>query len=84
MDMIREGENHYLEGNLAEARVCFLNALRNDPDNKEVYNNLGVTCFQDRQHDRAVDYFEKALSIDPFYRDGVMNFCALLKRMGCE
>ena len=60
-----------------------MNALKNDPENKEVYNNLGVTCFQDRNQDQALDCFERALSIDPFYRDGVINFCALLKQMGC-
>lgn len=74
-----EGEAFFAEGNLAEAKDRFLAAVKDDPQDKNALNNLGVIAFQEKQIDHAARYFSQCLSIDPFYLDGVLNFCQLLK-----
>jgi Tfp pilus assembly protein PilF len=77
-----EGEAFFAEGNFAEAKDRFLAVVKDDPQDKNALNNLGVIAFQEKQIDHAARYFSQCLSIDPFYLDGVLNFCQLLRR--CE
>ncbi len=46
---------------LDTAQKAYENALRFGAPESEVYNNLGVLAFQRNQHDRAMDYFQKAI-----------------------
>lgn len=63
--LLCEGEEHFAKGEIEKARGVFEQILRNNPDNKEALNNLGVLAFQDEQFDRARNYFSRALKIDP-------------------
>ena len=74
-----EGEALFAEGNITEAKDRFLAAVKDDLKDKEALNSLGVIAFQENRNDHAAQYFSQCLSIDPFYLDGVLNFCELLK-----
>ncbi len=60
---LREGEALFSKGNIEEAEKLFLDLLENDPDNKEAYNNLGVISFQNRELEKAINYFDNSFLI---------------------
>ena len=75
----KDGEKLYAEGKLDPARVQFLQAIKENPDDKVALNNLGVIACEQNQIGQAAQYFTKCISVDPFYLDGVLNFCDLLE-----
>jgi len=80
-DRLRQGETLFADGKIEKAEKCFLKILEHDPQNKEVLNNLGVIAFQSQQIENAIDYFDKSLKLDPFYKDAVLNYTHLLKEL---
>ena len=78
-DKLKQGEAHFAEGKIEEAEKCFLEILNEDPKNKEAYNNLGVISFQRQDFEQALGYLTKVLEIDPFHKDAILNYSALLK-----
>jgi len=53
------------EGRMAEAALCFQQALRFNPDYLVALENLGNAYRQQRQWDQARAAFERALTVDP-------------------
>ncbi|MGR3292729.1 MAG: tetratricopeptide repeat protein, partial [Candidatus Scalindua sp.] len=62
---LNEGETLFADGKIEEAEKCFLSLVENDLECKEAYNNLGVIAFQKDDKEKAIDYFTRALEIDP-------------------
>lgn len=56
-------------GDLPQARRLYQEALRQNPQNADVLNGLGVIALRDNQPDQAERFFRSALRIDP--NDGV-------------
>ena len=79
---LMDGNELFAEGKIEDAEKCFLDVLKQDPDNKEAFNNMGVIAFQKKRFYEAVDYFSKALTLDHNYVDANVNFCQLLIMMG--
>jgi len=77
--VLKYGEALFAQGQAEEAKKCFWEILRKEPANKEAYNNLGVIAFQQEDMETAIDYFTKALKIDPYYKDAIHNYWFLLK-----
>ena len=75
---IETGEKLFAGGNHTEAIQVFCEVLEHDPANKEAYNNLGVIAFNMGEFDTAGHLLTKCLSIDPFYKEGIINFFMLL------
>ena len=75
---LNEGERLFTEGNIEEAEKIFLKILKQNPDSKEVLNNLGVTAFQQRKINEAADYFSRSIALDDCYLDAITNLCELL------
>jgi len=80
-DTLRQGEALFAEGKIEQAEKWFLKKLEKEPQNKEVFNNLGVIAFQCQQINKAIEYFNESLQIDPFYKEGVLNYSYLLKEL---
>lgn len=80
-DKIKQGEALFIEGKIEQAEKCFLKILEKEPKNKEAFNNLGVIAFQCQQIDKAIEYFNESLKIDPFYKESVLNYSYLLKEL---
>ena len=53
----------------SEALFRFEQAVRKDPGNPRIYNNLAVACEATGQFDKALEYYRKALQMDPGNRD---------------
>ncbi|MEW5993187.1 MAG: tetratricopeptide repeat protein [Candidatus Zixiibacteriota bacterium] len=82
MTAVEEGELLFNEGRFDEARERFLEAAQSEPTSVEALNNLGVIAFQQKQPGQAAQYFARALEIDPFHVETILNYCALLKSLG--
>lgn len=73
------GEQLFAAGNIAEATACFQSVLQRDPSNAQAANNLGVIAYQRGDSLEALDYFSRALRIDPDYPEPSHNILDLLK-----
>ena len=81
MNNISEGEKLFEEGKIKEAKELFLTVLENGNSCKETYNNLAIISIQENNIMSAIEYFTKALEIDPFYKTTVLNYTDLLRTM---
>ena len=81
MNNISEGEKLFEEGKIKEAKELFLTVLENGNSCKETYNNLAIISIQENNIKSAIEYFTKALEIDPFYKTTVLNYTDLLRTM---
>ncbi len=76
---LSNGEALFADGKIEEAEKCFLSLVKNYSECKEAYNNLGVIAFQNDDKEKAIDYFTRALEIDPLYIDAIVNYTNLLR-----
>ena len=81
-EKLKQGETLFADGRIEEAEKFFLNILEQDSQNKEALNNLGVIAFQGQKIEHAIDFFDRSLQIDPFYKEAVLNYAYLLKELG--
>ena len=72
----------FKEGKYKESIDAFHSVLETEPDNAEVYNNLGVaySCAADFEH--AETYFVKALELDPQLAQAYINLSDLYYKAG--
>jgi len=77
-ETMRTAELLVHENKLEEAEEQFLLVIQKDPENKEAYNNLGFIAFSQRNTEKAIFLFKKALDIDPLYIDAIINLCNIL------
>ncbi|MCW5520814.1 tetratricopeptide repeat protein [Aureitalea sp. L0-47] len=52
--------------------------VKSDPNNPELYYNLGVSSSDIGQKDKAKEYYQKALSLDPKYTNAKINLAQLI------
>ena len=62
---IAEAKRHHHAGNLHAAEQLFRQALEMDPHRAETWYFLGVLHSQQRRFEEAIEYLQKATSIDP-------------------
>ena len=72
----------FKEGQYKESIDAFHSVLETEPDNAEVYNNLGVaySCVADFEH--AETYFIKALELDSQLAQAYINLSDLYYKGG--
>jgi len=73
IDVIKKGEALFAAGNLEQAKNCFTDILTKDENSLGALNNLGVIAFQKNDIPVAIEYFKRALLIDPAYADAREN-----------
>ncbi len=76
---LHTGEQLFSEGQVEAAKHVFLEILEEDPNNPEILNNMGVIEYSQENVQEAVDYFLKALLIEPDYQDALMNLALLYR-----
>jgi tetratricopeptide (TPR) repeat protein len=59
------GKNFDGRQNALMAERYYTAAIQIDPQNISAYNELGVLYMNRKNYDRAVEYFKKAISLDP-------------------
>ncbi|MCP4748717.1 MAG: tetratricopeptide repeat protein [Desulfobacteraceae bacterium] len=61
------GVIHLAWDQLKQAELCFRQALISQPEMHEAYYNLGIVCQKQGRFEAGLDYYAKALSINPEY-----------------
>jgi tetratricopeptide (TPR) repeat protein len=63
----------------SEALFRFREAERLDPQNPRIQNNLGVAYEAAGDYDKALDYYKKALKMDPNSKDLRANYARFVE-----
>ncbi|WP_339921847.1 tetratricopeptide repeat protein [uncultured Cyclobacterium sp.] len=58
-----EGAKHFLNQAFEKAAACYKIAYELDPENTSILNNMGLYFHQQKDYDKAIIYFEKAINI---------------------
>lgn len=61
-----------------EAIRLFKDAIKYDKSNYRAYNNLGAVLSRRGEHEKAFEFFEKAIKAKPDYFDGLYNYAHVL------
>jgi hypothetical protein len=75
--LLRDGAAWLHEGNFEAARRRFLEALEVDDAVPEAYNGVGVTYRMRNDLPRALEWYKKALAVDPDFGDAYYNMACV-------
>ena len=76
--MRSEADLAYKMGDMARYDAIMNEVIKSDPNNPELYYNLGVGAAQNGQTEKALGYYKKALEIKPDYDIAQINIAALM------
>ena len=82
LEFRKRGDKLFMQGNLAEAILCYQEALKLKPDYAEVYNNMGMAFKRQNQLEAAVKCYRDALKINPEYDVACNNLANAFNEMG--
>ncbi len=71
--LLQVGEEEFARQNFDRARICFELAHEKDATNAKALNNLGVVAWQQGNTTAALEYFQKALDVDPMDGEILLN-----------
>lgn len=75
--ILRDGAAHLAEGSFEAARRRFLEAIEIDAGIPEAYNGVGVTYRLRNDLPRALEWYKKALALDPDFGDAYYNMACV-------
>lgn len=75
--MRAEADMSYKMGNYKKYNELMNAIVANDPDNPEVYFNLGVGSQELGEKDQAITYYEKAIELNPNYEAALINLAVI-------
>ena len=79
VNLIRsEADLAYKMGDIEKYNSLMAQVIESDPTNPELYFNLGVSAGQLGQDEKAMEYYRKALELQPEYSLAQINIAALL------
>ncbi len=73
-----EADLAYKMGDIAKYNSLMQEVIASDPNNPELYYNLGVSAAKIDQKDKAMEYYKKSLEIDPNFTNAKINIAALI------
>ena len=68
-----EADMYYRMGDMEKYRELMEEVVAQDPDNATLYFNLGVSSAELGEHERAIDYYKKAIELDPEMTNARIN-----------
>ncbi len=72
----------YKFGNKDAAMRNWIESLKYDPNQEEVYNNIGMSLLIDEKFEQSIKYFDQALKIKPLFQDAAKNRAYALLHSG--
>jgi len=81
-EFLRDGAAYLSEGSFEAARRRFLEAIEVDQGIPEAYNGVGVTWRMRNDLGRALEWYKKALVIDPDFGDAYYNMACVYALQG--
>ncbi len=76
--MRSEADLAYKMGDMVKYREVMEEVVTTDPNNPELFYNLGVSAMQVGESDRAKTYYARALELDPSYSFAQINMASLI------
>ncbi len=76
--LLNLGEQYANKGEYLQAIQVFEAAVEQYPNSAELFNNLGVSYFNQNDKAKAISSLSKAIQIDPFHRNSVSNCAKIL------
>lgn len=76
-EILRDGAAYLAEGSFEAARRRFLEAIEIDAGIPEAYNGVGVTYRLRNDLPRALEWYKKALALDPDFGDAYYNMACV-------
>lgn len=70
----------YKMGDMERYSKLMEEIIANDPDNPELYYNLGVGSANNGDIEKSVEYYKKALELDPGFTNAKINIAATILR----
>ncbi len=68
-----EADMYYRMGNMPKYREIMESIVEQNPDDAVLYYNLGVSAAQMEENERAIDYYKKAIELDPSMHNARIN-----------
>src|SRR5512145_2157458 len=81
-ELLRDGAAYLNEGSFEAARRRFLEAIETDEGIPEAYNGVGVTWRMRNDLERALEWYKKALVVDPDFGDAYYNMACVYALRG--
>jgi predicted Zn-dependent protease len=78
-NLTERAEELFNDGKQTEARYLLMSILEQEPNNVEAHNNLGVVLCVSKNTENGLAHLEKAISLDPFHRDAIINYIEVLE-----
>lgn len=75
------GIEEYKAGNYQHAIDVYSEALNISPD-ESLYSNIGTSYFMLKQYDKAIESYQKALSLNPKHLDSIINLAMTYETIG--
>ena len=76
--MNAEANMYYKIGDMEKYKTIINEVISRDPDNPELYYNLGVASKKNGEEEAAMEYYTKTLELDPNYIGALINKADLL------
>lgn len=76
--MQAEADMYYRMGDMAKYREIMEKIVEQNPDDAVLYYNLGVSTAELGEKDRAVDYYKKAIELDPEMSNARINIAYII------
>lgn len=76
--MQAEADMYYQMGDMEKYREILEEVVRQNPNDATLYYNMGVSSAELGEKDRAVDYYKKALEIDPDMHNARINIAYII------
>jgi hypothetical protein len=81
-ELLKDGAAYLNEGSFEAARRRFLESIEVDEGLPEAYNGVGVTWRMRNNLDRALEWYKKALVVDPDFGDAYYNMACVYALQG--
>jgi len=81
-EILRDGAAWLQEGNFEAARRRFLDAIEVDDGIPEAFNGVGVTYRMRNDLTRALEWYKRALTVDPDFGDAYYNMACVYAMEG--
>lgn len=76
--MRAEAEMYYNDGDMVGYKKIINEVIRKDPDNPELYYNLGVASKKNNEIEAAMKFYDKAIELRPDYVEAIINKADLI------
>ncbi len=76
--MYAEANMYYGAGDMVAYKAIISEIIERDPNNPELYFNFGVASKKNGETEAAIEYYEKALELDPNYEAALINIAQII------